>query len=100
MARGEESTFVLCAALFLPVAVNTFGLPQALEKHWYQAALCVVVLPMLFFTWAVGIGSIRENFVGLAYPFIALGFVALGVAARPLLGGMALAPAQQQAHQH
>jgi len=82
MPHGEESTFVLCVSLFVPIVINTLGLPRALEKDWYHAAIAVMVLPMLFFLWAVGIGAIREHFPSLAYPFIALGFAALGVAAR------------------
>jgi len=90
MHHGVESTFVLCVSLFVPIIVNTLGLPMALEKDWYHAALSAMVLPLLFFLWAVGVGSIRENYPALAYPFIALGLAALAVAARP---GSAAAPA-------
>ena len=93
MPHGVESTFVLCVSLFVPVVINTLGLPQALEKDWYHAALCAMILPLGFFLWAVGIGSVRENYPWIAYPAIAVGFVALAVAARPS-GNAALA------HQH
>ena len=83
MAHGEAASFVFCASLFVPVVLNVAGLPSALEKDWYHAALSVIVLPMLFFLWAVGMGVIREFHPQYAYPFIALGLGALGLAARP-----------------
>ena len=85
MHHGPESTFALCVSLFVPIVINTLGLPQALDKNWYHAALAVAVLPPLFLLWAVGVGSIRENYPVLAYPFIAAGLAALAVAARPAL---------------
>ena len=83
MHHGVESTFVLCVSLFVPIIINTLGLPQALDKDWYHAALSAMVLPLVFFLWAVGIGSIRENYPWLAYPAILGGLAALAVAARP-----------------
>ncbi len=99
MPHGEESTFVLCVSLFVPIVINTLGLPQALEEDWYHAALAVLVLPVVFFLWAVGIGAIREFHPTLAYPFIAFGFVALAVAARSKSTASA-APALRFAEQH
>ena len=64
---GCESTFVLCISLFVPVVINTLGLPMALEKDWYHAALSAMLLPLFFFLWAVGIGSVRENYPWIAY---------------------------------
>lgn len=83
MHRGPESTFALCLSLFVPIVVNLVALAPALEDDWDHAALAVVVLPPLFFLWVVGVGSIRENYPVLAYPFIACGLAALAVAARP-----------------
>jgi hypothetical protein len=83
MHHGVESTFVLCASLFLPIVITIQGLAHALEDDWFHATVSVAVLPLFFFLWAVGVGSIRENYPGLALPFIALGLVALAVAARP-----------------
>lgn len=93
MHHGVESTFVLCVSLFVPIIVNTLGLPQALEKDWYHAALSAVVLPLLFFMWAVGIGSVRENHPWIAYPAILAGLAALAVAARPAHAAPVTAPA-------
>jgi ABC-type amino acid transport system permease subunit len=83
MHHGVESTFVLCLSLFAPIVINTVALPQALEKDWYHAALSVMILPMLFFLWAVGIGAIREHHPWIAYPAIVAGLGALAVAIRP-----------------
>jgi hypothetical protein len=95
MHHGVEATFVMCAALFVPIVINVIGLPRALEKDWYHAALSVIVLPMLFFLWAIGVGVMREFRPELAYPFIVLGLVAFGVAARPSQHAQALVPAEQ-----
>jgi hypothetical protein len=100
MHHGVESTFVLCVSLFVPIVVNTLGLPQALEKDWFHAALSAMLLPLLFFLWAVGVGSIRENYPWLAYPFLILGVVALGVAVRPGPAAAARTPALEPAHEH
>jgi hypothetical protein len=100
MHHGVESTFVLCVSLFVPVVLNTVGLPQALENDWYHAALSLMILPVLFFLWAVGVGSVRENYPWLAYPAIVAGLGALAVAIRPS-GAMALpAPAPKPVAQH
>jgi hypothetical protein len=83
MHHGVEATFVMCFSLFVPIIMNTLGLPRALEKDWYHAAISVVVLPLFFFLWAVGVGVMREHHPELAYPFLALGLGAFGLAARP-----------------
>ncbi len=94
MHHGVEATFVMCLALFTPIVINVVGLPRALEKDWYHAALSVIVLPMLFFVWAIGVGVMREFRPELAYPFIALGLAAFAVAARPAASS-SLVPAEQ-----
>ena len=83
MPRGVESTLLESAALFLPVVINAFGLPQALEDDWEHAVIAIVSLPPQFFLWAVGLGSIREFHPWLGYPFIILGLGALAVAVLP-----------------
>ena len=100
MHHGVESTFVLCISLFVPIVINTLGLPQALEKDWYHAALAAMVLPLLFFLWAVGIGSVRENYPWIAYPALLVGLAALGVAIRPSHGASAPVVAAEPATQH
>src|SRR6185312_626337 len=98
--HGVESSFVLCLSLFAPIVINTMGLTRALETDWYHAALSVVVLPMLFFVWAVGVGSIRENYPWIAYPAIVAGLGALAVAIRPSASMADHAPLPEPAHQH
>jgi hypothetical protein len=83
MHHGEAATFTFCLSLFIPIVLNVGGLPTALEQDWYHAVIAVVTLPMLLFLWAIGLGVIREFHPGYAYPFIALGLAALGLAARP-----------------
>jgi MFS superfamily sulfate permease-like transporter len=100
MAHGVESTFVLCLSLFAPIVVNVMGLPKALEKDWYHAALSVVILPMLFFLWAVGIGAIREHHPWIAYPAIVAGLGALAVAIRPSASLADHAPLPEPLPQH
>ena len=100
MAHGVESTFVFCLSLFAPIVVNTLGLPRALEKDWYHAALSVMILPMLFFLWAVGIGAVREHHPWIAYPAIVAGLGALAVAIRPSASMAAHAPLHAPVPQH
>jgi hypothetical protein len=99
MHHGVESTFVLCASLFVPIVINLQALAHSLEDDWYHATVAVAVLPLFFFLWAVGIGSVRENYPAIAYPFMALGLAALAMAARPSRsapGAMAMAPAPRR----
>jgi hypothetical protein len=97
MGTGEGSQILLAASLFIPIVMNIVGLPQTIEEHWGPAVLSVILLPMLLFLWAVGIAIIRAyHHHALVSPFLALGLVALGVAARPAHE----APAARTAHQH
>jgi hypothetical protein len=83
MHHGEAATFTFCLSLFVPIVLNVGGLPTAIEQDWHHAVIAVVTLPMLLFLWAVGLGVMREFHPAYVYPFIALGVVALVVAARP-----------------
>ena len=84
MPRGSESAFLFCASLFVPIVINVAGLSRVLETDWYHAVLSALLLPMLLFLWAVGLGVIRELHIdALAYSVLVLGTAPLYLAARP-----------------
>jgi hypothetical protein len=95
----NSSDLLMSASLFVPIAINIVGLPQALEEHWTEAALAVILLPIALFLYAVGVCVMRQYHPEVGYLFIALGLAAFGMAARPA-PTRAGAPHGQMAEQH
>ncbi|MEZ4302402.1 MAG: hypothetical protein R3B70_46170 [Polyangiaceae bacterium] len=78
---------LMCVSLLGGVVLTLAALAMAIEKRPGFAALAAVVLPLVFFLYAVGLTvSIHHHATWAAYGFIALGAL-FGVNALRGLGG-------------
>jgi hypothetical protein len=84
MPHGSPSTFLFCAAVFVPVMIAVVGMVGLMYSDWYHAILSTILLPGLFVLWSVGLGVIREyNLHALAGAALVLGLVPLFFVVRP-----------------
>lgn len=91
----------MCVSLLGGVVLSLLALAMSIESRPSFAAFSVVVLPLVFFLYAVGLMvSIHHHAVWAAYGFIAIGALFGMNALRGLMGKDASArtPAHATAH--
>jgi FtsH-binding integral membrane protein len=77
------SLYLMSLSVFVPIAMNIVGLPQALEEHGFAAILCAIVLPVALFLYMVGLGVLMAYASSAGIALVAAGVGALGFALRP-----------------
>src|SRR4051812_32978842 len=80
LANHTVSPLLLFIALFGAVCIDLVALGFALEDHWAEAVLSIVLLPLALFLFAVGVGVVANFYPQGGYGFIALAAVPLALA--------------------
>ena len=104
MGGGGGSALLMSVSLFLPIVINIFALPEALEEHWFAAIMSAIILPVGLWLYGIGAPVARVYMPSVGYGFVVLGLGALAMAARsgqPARAAQASADGlQQQQQQH